>query len=90
CNVSCLFHNLLLCYAHVKRIDFGWTDRRRWSQNIRLQVPLNILRRLAEPDPDSFYGMLGKRNGYLVHSSAERRTTAQGERFPQYQTATKV
>uniref|UniRef100_A0A3B5QL68 Uncharacterized protein n=1 Tax=Xiphophorus maculatus TaxID=8083 RepID=A0A3B5QL68_XIPMA len=50
----------------------------------------SILRRLAEPDPDSFYGMLGKRNGYLVHSSAERQTTAKGERFPQYQTATKV
>uniref|UniRef100_A0A3B5LKJ6 Neuromedin-K n=1 Tax=Xiphophorus couchianus TaxID=32473 RepID=A0A3B5LKJ6_9TELE len=52
-----LFLIMKLHFSHSRREETG---SRTASSDVDLKQ--NILRRLAEPDPDSFYGMLGKRN----------------------------
>uniref|UniRef100_A0A3B3URW5 Uncharacterized protein n=1 Tax=Poecilia latipinna TaxID=48699 RepID=A0A3B3URW5_9TELE len=52
-----LFLIMKLHSSHSRREEAG---SRTASSDVDLK--LNVLRRLAEPDPDSFYGMLGKRN----------------------------
>uniref|UniRef100_A0A3B5QA10 Uncharacterized protein n=1 Tax=Xiphophorus maculatus TaxID=8083 RepID=A0A3B5QA10_XIPMA len=56
-----LFLIMKLHFSHSRREETG-SRTASSDQTVRLEDLQRTIRRQSEPDPDSFYGMLGKRN----------------------------
>ncbi|XP_043972424.1 tachykinin-3a isoform X1 [Gambusia affinis] len=66
-----LFLIMKLHFSHSRREETG--SRTASSDTVKLEdLQRTILRRESEPDPDSFYGMLGKRNSDLKQNILRR------------------
>ncbi|XP_043972441.1 tachykinin-3a isoform X3 [Gambusia affinis] len=67
-----LFLIMKLHFSHSRREETG-SRTASSDQTVKLEdLQRTILRRESEPDPDSFYGMLGKRNSDLKQNILRR------------------